>query len=118
MKLINILLVTAMLLMIIAADGLRNASAQMDPDGRNAIEPNVGLRIQLDIKPTSFSGSILFERMPEGDDSQRSIALSVAHGADTKSPSIARSIQDRFKAMRILTRVAARLIEKALRTLL
>lgn len=118
MKLINILLVTAMLLMLVTAGSARNVSVQMDPDGKSAIESNVGLRIQLDIKPTSFSGSILFERRPEGDDSHRSIALSVAHGADTKSPSIARSIQDRFKAMRILTRVAARLIEKALRTLI
>jgi hypothetical protein len=118
MKVFNILLVTAVLLILAAGSSPQTAGAQAGEDGKGKALVNKGLRIQLDIKPTSLSGSILFERGPHGEDSHRSIELSVVRGEEAEPPSMTRSIQDRFKAMRIITRVAARLLEKALFTLL
>jgi hypothetical protein len=118
MKLISIILVTLMLLLAALEIEPQTASAQMDQEEGNRIEADIGLRIQLDIKPTSFSGSILFERDLQGGDSHRTISLSVVRGEEAEPPSMTRSIQDRFKAMLIITRVAARLLEKAVLTLL
>jgi hypothetical protein len=118
MKLFQILLVTTIFLSAASGSDLQGVRAQMETDGRGEIEGDTGLRIRLDIKPASFSGSILFERDTGGRDSQRAFSLNVVRGEEMQPPSLTRSIQDRLKAMRIISRVALRLMEKAVLALL
>jgi hypothetical protein len=118
MKLFNIIIITAMLLAGASGTGPQVAGAWMTPDGGNESQADNGLRIRLDIKPASFSGSILFERSARGDESHHMISLSVTHGEKTDTPSVTRSIQNRLKAMRIIARVTFRLMGKTVLALL
>jgi hypothetical protein len=118
MKLFHILIVTMILLAAASGGEPQSANARMDHGGRSEAEANTGLRIRLDFNPASFSGSILFERDLQGGDDHHTISLNVVHIEETESPSITRSIRDRFKAMQIITRVALRLMSRTVSTLL
>jgi len=113
MKVINILLVTSMLLL--AADGFnpKFGLARMDLGGGSEVAPNIGLSIHLDFNPTSWSGSILFERASTAERSDTAAGLRAAGDREEKRPSLFRSLQDRYKALRIIAGVAIGLMEKA-----